>query len=261
MFQTPEAITETGQYRSKSYMRPLSIWAFQWAWEDIYRKPERPKNPSFYASDKFYEKYEKKLLQRIAMVSDKTLGGGNVVTSPRLLNGSSGKKTQRGLGDNLPTKHEKKKRESKDNEEGTFVNQSTSTTSTSTSTTATTPITTSTTGLAEGVGIGAGAVTLVGQLKYEAKMDTSLDDGDDTTIANSVTDTSSSKTANTSSNGIGNDDDGNSAPDMSPMASPSSSSPSSPSSLPPTPTPIQSSLAAKRKKIVSSTESFDDIQL
>jgi non-lysosomal glucosylceramidase len=33
MFQTPEAWTIDGCYRSASYMRPLAIWAMQWAWE------------------------------------------------------------------------------------------------------------------------------------------------------------------------------------------------------------------------------------
>jgi non-lysosomal glucosylceramidase len=32
-FQTPEAWDEKGNYRSLGYMRPLSIWAMQWAWE------------------------------------------------------------------------------------------------------------------------------------------------------------------------------------------------------------------------------------
>lgn len=30
-FQTPEAWTEDGGYRALHYMRPLSIWAMQWA--------------------------------------------------------------------------------------------------------------------------------------------------------------------------------------------------------------------------------------
>ena len=30
-FQTPEAWNTTGQYRSLCYMRPLAIWAMQWA--------------------------------------------------------------------------------------------------------------------------------------------------------------------------------------------------------------------------------------
>lgn len=30
-FQTPEAWTEDGGYRSLHYMRPLGIWAMQWA--------------------------------------------------------------------------------------------------------------------------------------------------------------------------------------------------------------------------------------
>lgn len=29
-FQTPEAWTTTGEYRSLCYMRPLAIWAMQW---------------------------------------------------------------------------------------------------------------------------------------------------------------------------------------------------------------------------------------
>ena len=32
-FQTPEAWVENGNYRSNTYMRPLSIWAMQWALE------------------------------------------------------------------------------------------------------------------------------------------------------------------------------------------------------------------------------------
>ncbi|XP_028416084.1 non-lysosomal glucosylceramidase-like [Dendronephthya gigantea] len=32
-FQTPEAYTGNGRFRSLGYMRPLSIWAMQWAWE------------------------------------------------------------------------------------------------------------------------------------------------------------------------------------------------------------------------------------
>jgi non-lysosomal glucosylceramidase len=32
-FQTPEAIMENGTIRAGAYMRPLAIWAMQWAWE------------------------------------------------------------------------------------------------------------------------------------------------------------------------------------------------------------------------------------
>ncbi len=32
-FQTPEAWNEKGDYRSNTYMRPLCIWAMQWALE------------------------------------------------------------------------------------------------------------------------------------------------------------------------------------------------------------------------------------
>lgn len=32
-FQTPEAITPGGVFRALGYMRPLAIWAIQWAWE------------------------------------------------------------------------------------------------------------------------------------------------------------------------------------------------------------------------------------
>jgi non-lysosomal glucosylceramidase len=32
-FQTPEAWDRKGNYRSIAYMRPLAIWAMQWAWE------------------------------------------------------------------------------------------------------------------------------------------------------------------------------------------------------------------------------------
>ena len=37
-FQTPEAYTGNGSYRSLGYMRPLSIWAIQWAWEKRLKK-------------------------------------------------------------------------------------------------------------------------------------------------------------------------------------------------------------------------------
>ncbi|MCC6906261.1 MAG: glucosylceramidase, partial [Anaerolineae bacterium] len=33
-FQTPEAWTYLGDYRSLGYMRPLAIWAIQQAWEE-----------------------------------------------------------------------------------------------------------------------------------------------------------------------------------------------------------------------------------
>jgi len=36
MFQTPEAWDTHGRYRSAAYMRPLAIWAIQWAWEQFY---------------------------------------------------------------------------------------------------------------------------------------------------------------------------------------------------------------------------------
>lgn len=34
-FQTPEAINQHKQYRSVGYMRPLSIWSIQLAWQKI----------------------------------------------------------------------------------------------------------------------------------------------------------------------------------------------------------------------------------
>ncbi len=37
-FQTPEAWNHRGEYRSLAYMRPLAIWAMQWAWERESRK-------------------------------------------------------------------------------------------------------------------------------------------------------------------------------------------------------------------------------
>jgi non-lysosomal glucosylceramidase len=36
-FQTPEAWDRKGNYRSIAYMRPLAIWAMQWAWERLDR--------------------------------------------------------------------------------------------------------------------------------------------------------------------------------------------------------------------------------
>lgn len=37
-FQTPEAIVANGNYRSLAYMRPLSIWAMQWAIDNKNKK-------------------------------------------------------------------------------------------------------------------------------------------------------------------------------------------------------------------------------
>lgn len=45
-FQTPEAYTGNCRYRSLGYMRPLSIWAIQWAWEKRSRKKYGSSNPS-----------------------------------------------------------------------------------------------------------------------------------------------------------------------------------------------------------------------
>ncbi|XP_046855881.1 non-lysosomal glucosylceramidase-like isoform X2 [Xenia sp. Carnegie-2017] len=43
-FQTPEAYTSNGCYRSLGYMRPLSIWAIQWAWERRSKKLQDKKH-------------------------------------------------------------------------------------------------------------------------------------------------------------------------------------------------------------------------
>jgi len=37
-FQTPEALHVDGQFRAISYMRPLSIWAMQWALDHLTNK-------------------------------------------------------------------------------------------------------------------------------------------------------------------------------------------------------------------------------
>ena len=41
-FQTPEAIVANGNFRSLGYMRPLSIWAMQWALEKRNKPPVTP---------------------------------------------------------------------------------------------------------------------------------------------------------------------------------------------------------------------------
>ena len=41
-FQTPEAIVANGNFRSLAYMRPLSIWAMQWALENRDKPDEMP---------------------------------------------------------------------------------------------------------------------------------------------------------------------------------------------------------------------------
>ena len=56
-FQTPEAYTGNGRYRSLGYMRPLSIWAIQWAWEKRSKKKygTRPSSPdSSPCANEFY---------------------------------------------------------------------------------------------------------------------------------------------------------------------------------------------------------------
>lgn len=45
-FQTPEAWTTSGQYRSRAYMRPLAIWAMQWALYPPKKILEAPRIPS-----------------------------------------------------------------------------------------------------------------------------------------------------------------------------------------------------------------------
>lgn len=41
-FQTPEAIVANGNFRSLAYMRPLSIWAMQWALEKRHKPDQVP---------------------------------------------------------------------------------------------------------------------------------------------------------------------------------------------------------------------------
>ena len=41
-FQTPEAIVANGNFRSLAYMRPLSIWAMQWALENKHKLAVTP---------------------------------------------------------------------------------------------------------------------------------------------------------------------------------------------------------------------------
>ena len=53
-FQTPEAYTGAGRYRSLGYMRPLSIWAMQWAWQKRTKKKFGESNTSSPCSNEFY---------------------------------------------------------------------------------------------------------------------------------------------------------------------------------------------------------------
>ncbi len=41
-FQTPEAVSVDNTYRAMGYMRPLAIWAMQWAWEGRHPAKEKP---------------------------------------------------------------------------------------------------------------------------------------------------------------------------------------------------------------------------
>eukprot|EP01119_Soliformovum_irregulare_P022256 TRINITY_DN757_c0_g1_i1.p1 TRINITY_DN757_c0_g1~~TRINITY_DN757_c0_g1_i1.p1 ORF type:complete len:910 (-),score=236.24 TRINITY_DN757_c0_g1_i1:44-2773(-) len=45
MFQTPEAWDLKGNFRACAYMRPLSIWAMQWAWDRMYTLPDGETHP------------------------------------------------------------------------------------------------------------------------------------------------------------------------------------------------------------------------
>jgi hypothetical protein len=238
-------------------MRPLSIWSFQWSWQEIHRK-KQGKIPSYYASEKYSEKYEKKLLQRIAQITERKMGGnvdyGVLSTSGRKNNSSS----KRGLGDptKTPTKLVEKKR---DKEEGNFVNPAASPVS----------ISTSTAGLADGVGIGAGAVTFVGQLKVESKQDNSSLDEEDEAEINEIFDRASKseeKIPNTKSSSSSSSIPSTTSSSSSTSTSlkPTKSSGGSSLPVPPSPSHIPStpSATSKRKKLVSSnSENFDEIQL
>ena len=50
-FQTPEGILLRRAYRSSGYMRPLAIWAMQWALENRHRKGAPPESPAEPASE------------------------------------------------------------------------------------------------------------------------------------------------------------------------------------------------------------------
>jgi len=56
IYDTPEAWTVDGKYRSKGYMRPLSIWAIQW--ELVYGK-------KFSADDNFTDKLEEDIAELV----------------------------------------------------------------------------------------------------------------------------------------------------------------------------------------------------
>ncbi|XP_031554727.1 non-lysosomal glucosylceramidase-like [Actinia tenebrosa] len=49
-FQTPEAIVANGNYRSLGYMRPLSIWAMQWALNKKSKKKEPSKDVAIFST-------------------------------------------------------------------------------------------------------------------------------------------------------------------------------------------------------------------
>jgi len=60
IYDTPEAWTVDGKYRSKGYMRPLSVWAIQWVLE----------NKEFLAEDEFDEQLEKEINRKMKITSD-----------------------------------------------------------------------------------------------------------------------------------------------------------------------------------------------
>ena len=90
-FQTPEAYTGNGRYRSLGYMRPLSIWAIQWAWEKRSKKRYKMQTLSLVSSPCANEFYrfngysEKEEYNNVYIWEDRSLSVSSIETPVRKL--------------------------------------------------------------------------------------------------------------------------------------------------------------------------------
>lgn len=88
-FQTPEAYTGNGRYRSLGYMRPLSVWAIQWAWEkrskkkygeSVHQSPISPGENEFYLLNGYSEQED---YNNVFIWEDRSLSASPIETPAR----------------------------------------------------------------------------------------------------------------------------------------------------------------------------------